>query len=37
MIKRSPRDQQKLFNICDIDVDKTLISKNESYGKKNLI
>ena len=25
---------KKLFNIHDIDVDKVLISKKESYGKK---
>ena len=26
---------KKLFNICDIDVHKILIFKNEPYGRKN--
>ena len=26
---------KKLFNIHDLDVDKILVSKKESYGKKN--
>ena len=28
---------KKLFNIYNIDVDKTLIFKKEPYGKKKLI
>ena len=26
---------KKLFNIYDLDVNKTLVSKRESYGTKN--
>ena len=26
---------KKLFNVCDIEVDKILISKQEPYGKKS--
>ena len=41
MIRRSIRvifiKTKNLFNIYDIEVDKTLISKKEPYGKKNLI
>ena len=39
MIKRSTRvifiKNIKLFNIYDIDVDKTVISKKEPFGKKS--
>ena len=28
---------QKLFNIHDLDVNKILVSKKDSYGKKNLL
>ena len=39
MIKKSTRviftKNKKLFNICDIDVDKILICIKEPYGKKS--
>ena len=28
---------KKIFNIYDLDVNKTLVSKNESYGTKNAL
>ena len=34
-IKKSVFYEKKLFNIHDIDINKTLISKEESYGTKN--
>ena len=41
MIKRSTKvllnKNKKLFNIHDIDVNKILVSKKESYGTKNSI
>ena len=32
--KRNFDKNKKLFKIEDIDIDKTLVSKKESYGKK---
>ena len=31
------RENKKLFNLNDIDVNKILVSKKESYGTKNLL
>ena len=28
-------EKKTLFNICDLDVNKILVSKKESYGTKN--
>ena len=33
--KRTFYKNKKLFNILDLDVNKILVSKNESYGTKN--
>ena len=33
--KSSFYERKKLFNLCDLDVNKILVSKKESYGSKN--